>query len=160
MAFDAIELLNAFDIIKNETLYSKRLQALADAQAHLNESKFIVETIEIAQARLDEANRLLEQAQTRRDKFDVELEQERIARLKDVSQLEEKLDKRTKELDALASKLNVQRQEVAYDEGKLEKGQKALQHSIEDYDQRRLEVNAREEKFMAKLEQLRKIIES
>ena len=160
MAFDAIELLNAFDIIKNETLYSQRLQKLADAQAELSKSEFIVKTVEVAQARFDEANRLLEQARARMEKIELEIEEERKKRLAEVTALEKLEEARKKDLDKLANTLSQQRQQLNYDQTQLVKGQNALQHSIDDYDQRRLEVNAREEKFNAKLEQLRKIIES
>src|SRR3990167_4722928 len=102
MAFDAIELLNAFDIIKNETLYSKRLQKLADAQAELNQSEYIVKTVEVAQARFDEANRLLEQARTRIEGLDNEIEDIRKKKLIDITEQEQLLNKRQKELDKLS----------------------------------------------------------
>ena len=160
MAFDAIELLNAFDIIKNETLYSKRLQKLADAQAELNQSEYIVKTVEVAQARFDEANRLLEQARTRIEGLDNEIEDIRKKKLIDITEQEQLLNKRQKELDKLSGSLNQKRQEVQYDRDVLEKSQKAHQHSIDDYDQRRLDLNQREEKMQVKLDQLRKVIES
>ena len=160
MSFDAIELLNAFDIIKNETLYSKRLQKLADAQAELTKSEYIVKTVEIAQARLDEANRLLEQSRSRIDGLDKEIEETRKQKLADVVKVEQELNSRKKGLDVLANDLNQQRQQLHYENEQLIKSQKALQHSIDDYVQRRLDVNKKEEALMFKLEQLRKVIES
>ena len=160
MAFDAIELLNAFDIIKNETLYSQRLQKLADAQAELNTSEYIVQTVEIAQARLEEGNKLLEQYRSKMANLDREIEDERKKRFADVVALEKALDSRKRDLDKLASELNQQRQQLHYDQSLLEKAQKAHQHSIDDYVQRRLDVNKKEEHFISKLEQLRKIMES
>ena len=160
MAFDAIELLNAFDIIKNETLYSQRLQKLADAQAELNTSQYIVQTVEMAQARLDEGNRLLEQYRSKMAKIEPEIEELRKQRFSDVVQLEKALDSRKKELDQLAGTLNKQRQELSYDQNQLHKDQQAFQNSVLDYDERRLAVNKKEENFLLKLEQLRKIIES
>ena len=159
MAFDAIELLNAFVIIKNETLYSQRLQKLADAQAELSTSEYIVATVEIATARLDEANRLLDQYRKKMQELDSEIEATRTKRFADIVNLEQALDVRKKELDKLTSQLNIQRQDLKQEQLKLEKDQKALQHSINDYDQRRLDVNKKEGNFMMKLEQLRKIIE-
>ena len=160
MSFDAIELLNAFDIIKNETLYSKRLQKLADAQAELTKSEYIVKTVEIAQARLDEANRLLEQARDRIAKLDSEIEATRKKKLADIVELEAALDSRVKELDQRANKLNVKRQELTQEQSDLMKGQKALSLTSSEYEQRRSDLNKREEILMNKLEQLRKIIES
>ena|SRR3990167_8786133 len=160
MSFDAIELLNAFDIIKNETLYSNRLQKLADAQAELTKSEYIVKTVEIAQARFDEANRLLEQARVRMVNLDREVEETRKKKLEDVVKLEAALDKRTKELDQLASKLNTQRQELMSDQVKLTMGQKALALTSSEYEERRTDLNKKEEVLMFKLEQLRKVIES
>jgi len=160
MAFDAIELLNAFDIIKNETLYSKRLQKLADAQAELNQSEYIVKTVEVAQARFDEANRLLEQARKRMDNLEVEIENTRKKKLADITEQEKLLAERTFNLDTLAGSLNQTKQELQYNQTGLDKAQKAYQHSILDYDQRRLELNKREDAMNLKLEQLRKVIES
>lgn len=160
MAFDAIELLNAFDIIKNETLYSQRLQKLADAQAELNKSEYIVKTVEVAQARLEEANRLLEQARTRIDGLDHEIEETKKQRYAEVKELEDTLTSRKKDLDKLAGSLNQQRQTLQYDKEQLAKGQKALQASVDDYDQRRLDLLKREEAMQMKLNQLRTIIES
>src|SRR3990167_8039305 len=160
MSFDAIELLNAFDIIKNETLYSKRLQKLADAQAELTKSEYIVKTVEIAQARLDEANRLLEQARDRIAKLDSEIEATRKKKLADIVELDAALDSRVKELDQRANKLNVKRQELTQEQSDLMKGQKALSLTSFEYEQRRSDLNKREEILMNKLEQLRKVIES
>ena len=160
MAFDAIELLNAFDIIKNETRYSQRLQKLADAQAELSTSEYIVQTVEIAQARLEEANRLLAQYRSKIENLDKEIEDTRTKRFADVVALEKALDTRKKDLDKLTGSLNQQRQVLQYDQTQLVKDQKALQHSIDDYDQRRLEINKKAEYFTSKLEQLRKVIES
>ena len=160
MAFDAIDLLNAFDIIKNETLYSQRLQKLADAQAELSTSEYIVQTVEIAQARLEEANRLLAQYRSKIENLDKEIEDTRTKRFADVVALEKALDTRKKDLDKLTGSLNQQRQALQYYQTQLVKDQKALQHSIDDYDQRRLEINKKAEHFTSKLEQLRKVIES
>jgi hypothetical protein len=91
MAFDAIELLNAFDIIKNETLYSHRLQKLADAQAELNTSKYIVETVEIAQARLEEANDLLAKHRNLISNSETEIEKLKQDKLKELLKKEDSL---------------------------------------------------------------------
>src|SRR3990167_603078 len=144
MAFDAIELLNAFDIIKNETLYSKRLQSLADAQAELNKSKFIVETVEVAQARFDEANRLLEQARKRIEGLDHEIEDTRKQRLADIVNKEAMLHTRSKELDQLAGKLNIKRQELLHDQAKLLKDQNAVTLTASEYEERRSILNKKE----------------
>ena len=155
---DAIELLNAFDIIKNESLYSQRLQTIADAQTQLNTSKYIVETVEIAQARLDEANRLLEKHRVMWDKVSSELEVERTKRLEDILEKEIKLQQKLNEVVKQEAVVEASFDKLRKEQAELIKTQKSLDIHKSESEQVQKEARKQQEFYESKLEQLRQLI--
>ena len=155
---DALALLNALDVIRNEETYQKRLNAIAEAQAVLDTSEYIVDTVEVANARLDEANRLLDkhrQMMENADKVIEELKKERLSdvekKLEDLANQEQKLVLKNKELD----KQRLVLQDLEY---KTDKTRQQLAYSVADYDQRRVEAQQTVELYNAKVDKLRDII--
>ena len=158
MSMDALALLNALDVIRNEGVYQERLNALAEAQAKLDTSQYIVETVEVANVRLDEANRLLEKHREMLEKADKDIEELRITRLADVAKLEAKLNDRQNSLGESEKRLKREREVLEQERAAVAKTQAQLAYSVADYDARRIESQKVIEDYSKKVEQLRTII--
>ena len=158
MSMDALALLNALDVIRNQEEYQSRLQSLVDAQDKLNTSQYIVETVEVAQARLEEANRLLEKHRQLMADAEVDIEKERIVKLQDLTDKEVLLEKKQQELNALAQKLREQSQNLEQEQRKLESVRAAQATRNEAVQQHLQESTDIRNKYLRKLDELKSIV--
>lgn len=74
---DSLELLNVLDVIKNEEVYTKRLNQLKEHQAKLDTSKYIVSTVEQAQEISERAQEREDKAKKLVDKLEADLKKVR-----------------------------------------------------------------------------------
>ena len=166
MALDAVELLNVLDIIKNETIYSERLATLKESQnelkkiqEELNTSKYIVETVEIAQNKLDKADELLKEYQAKLRNVQSEIEIERTNKLADIVEREAKLDVKLDEISKREHDINMQLNQLRHLQVELKKANDILAAHRSESDKLRKEAQATKDLYENKREQLRKIIE-
>lgn len=166
MALDAVELLNVLDIIKNETIYSERLATLKESQTELkkiqeelNTSRYIVETVEIAQNKLDKADELLKEYQAKLRNVESEIEIERTNKLVDITEREAKLDVKLNEITKREQDVNLKLNQLRHLQVDLKKAQDALVAHRSESDKLRKEAQATKDLYENKREQLRKIIE-
>lgn len=155
---DAIALLNALDVIRNEKVYQERLNNLAEAKAKLDTSQYIVETVEIAQARLDEANRLLAQYKKQLVDAKQEIEDLRSERLHDVVIREDNVKESERRLQEQREEITRQEIKLKFQFEEFKKQQQALAQRNKDYDDMVKETSKVKETYQQKIEQLRKII--
>jgi exonuclease VII small subunit len=83
---NSLELLNVLDVIKNEEIYTKRLEQLKAVQEKLNKSKYIILTATEAEEKLEDAI----QREKKADELVKKLEQ-------DLKKVKEEVDKDYKE---------------------------------------------------------------
>lgn len=155
---DALALLNALDVIRNEKTYQERLNSIADAQAKLDTSGYIVETVEIANARLEEANRLLEQYRKQISMATEEISKLRVEKLKDLDAREITVAK--KELSAAASfkQIKEQLEVMEIERQKLVDLQKQLAVKNEDIQKHLQESTDIRNTYIRKINELKHIV--
>lgn len=158
MSMDALALLNALDVIRNESVYQKRLNDLAEAQAKLDTSEYIVETVEIANIRLEEANRLLEKHREMIENAEREIAKLRIEKLADLVKSQEELDNKIARMVQSEKDLKSQQKSLEYEQNQLDKLRQQLQYSVADYDARRVEHQTASADYHARIEKLRNIL--
>ena len=159
MSMDALALLNALDVIRNEGVYQKRLNDLAEAQAKLDTSQYIVETVEVANARLDEANRLLEKHRDMIENFDKQMESERKKKLADIKEQEGLLDQKLEKTASLEKRLLSQLKDVQTDRDAIARTRVQLAASVADYDLRRVEYQTKTQAYELKINKLKAVLE-
>lgn len=154
----SLELLNVLDIIKNEEIYTKRLDQLKAAQSKLDTSKYIVETIIEAEERLEEATKKEDEAKVLVQKLEEDLKK---VKSEVEATYKEKFDKITKKEKELALREDVSRKAVAEATDKL-KDNEARAEELKKWEQSlfKIERNAREieQLYTSKFNRIKDII--
>lgn len=157
---DALALLNALDVIRNEKAYQERLNTLAEAKAALETTQYIVETVEVAQARLDEANNLLEKHRKMMSDATAEIAALKDQKLKDVTTKELAVDARLKQVREAEKAIKEQQQYQEVERKKLQELQTSLAVQNESI-QRHLEESTEiRNTYIRKLNELKHIVNS
>lgn len=155
---NGIDALTFLDIIRNEELYTSRLNELKEAEKSLGEAKFIAATVEQANKYRDEAKKMKEDAVAMKLRIE-----EEIKVLKDKSAQEIKEAVTELEQNKAKVKKDLEESRLLFKAAKeQEKANEAEKERIRKYDMSVCEQASKTENerrdFMTKLEQAKEIL--
>lgn len=96
---DSLELLNVLDVIKNEEVYTKRLEQLKAVQKKLDESQYIVATVEKANDIMEKAIKDREKTLKLIEKLEEDIKKSKVAAEADYKERDDLLTKKSKNIE-------------------------------------------------------------
>jgi hypothetical protein len=155
---DALELLSVLDIVKNEEVYTKRLNQLKEAQDKLADLNEIADTIEVARQKLEEAEEQKALYDKKMLKSGVEIEKEKEKRLEAVLKHEAALTERDKVLAAKEVTIELKMRNLIDSEERIRMRIEQVAKELMAIQEREKAASAALELYTVKVSKLREMI--
>lgn len=137
--------LNLLDIIKNEKVYTERLQKLKDEQEKLGEYRYIADTMEKANTILSAAKRKEEEASARLKSLPQEIEELKNKELEVVNKKRLVLDEKLKKIEASEESITKKLEEYRQLSQEIEERRKILSEWDKTLIEKQKELDQKEE---------------